>query len=213
MKTIPKLSVILILLLSCFHSYSQEIKTLFKKDGTNSHGGYGAISNKFTRIGGDFANLAEIYGGWYINHKFTLGLSGAAVTNNLHVPEQYRAVPGEELSYQYAQFGLFTEYVLASNNVVHLTAQLTSGAGFTTQYQRYNWDDQDEYDYDDGDIHDMNWFTIIEPGVNVEFNVLKWMRFCTGVSYRASFGSNGLGLKDKDISGVSLNAGFKFGKF
>lgn len=212
MKTLLKLSIVSILLLSASSSYCQEIKTLFKKEGTHSHGGYGAISSKFTRINGDFAHLAEIYGGWYINHKFTLGLSGASVTNDLRVPEQYRAVPGEDLSYQYTQFGLFTEYVLASNNVVHLTGQLTSGAGFTTQYQRLDSHDDDHYHYEE-DIHDTNWFTIIEPGVNVEFNVLKWMRFCTGVSYRASFGSNGLGMKDKDISGVSLNAGFKFGRF
>lgn len=213
MKNLLKLSLVLILALSSLHSYSQEIKTLFKKDSTNSHGGYGAINSKFTRINGDFAHLAEIYGGWYINHKFTLGISGAATTNNLRVPEQDRAVPGEKLSYQYVQFGLFTEYVLASNRAVHLSAQLMSGTGLTVQYQRYDWDHEDRYHHNEDDIHDTNWFTVIEPGVNAEFNVLKWMRFCTGVSYRASFGSDGLGLKDKDISGISLNAGFKFGKF
>ncbi len=213
MKKLLNLSLLLIVLLTCYHTQAQEIKTLFKGDSTRSHGGYGAISNKFTRINGDFANMTGLYGGWYINHQFTLGVSGSAVNSNLRVPEQYSAVPGTKMSYLYAQFGLFTEYVLASNRAVHLTAQLFAGPGFTTQYQRFDFDDEDRFDYKDDDVHDTNWFTVVEPGVNVEFNVFKWMRFTTGVSYRQAFNSNGLGMKDKDLSGLSLDAGFKFGKF
>lgn len=213
MNILQKFAFALLFLSVSTISYSQEIKTLFKGDSTRSHGGYGAISNKFTRINGNFANMTGLYGGWYINHQFTLGLSGSAVNSNLRVPEQYSTVPGTKMSYLYAQFGLFTEYVLASNRAVHLTAQLFAGPGFTTQYQRFDFDDEDRFDYDDDEFHDTKWFTVIEPGVNAEFNVFKWMRFTTGVSYRQTFNSNGLGMKDKDLSGLSLDAGFKFGKF
>ncbi|HEY5690690.1 MAG TPA: hypothetical protein VIS49_04455 [Cyclobacteriaceae bacterium] len=64
----------------------EEIHTVFKKNPVRSSGGYGAISNKFTSIGGQYANLVEMYGGWYVNHKFLLGLSGSATTNNIPVP-------------------------------------------------------------------------------------------------------------------------------
>jgi hypothetical protein len=47
----------------------------------------------------------------------------------------------------------------------------------------------------------------------VEFNVFKWMRFSPGVSYRAAFGSNGMGLGDNALSNISYNVSMKFGRF
>jgi hypothetical protein len=193
-----------------FYTSGQEIRTLVGGNNLHASGGYGALTNKFTTIKGQSANMAGIYAGWYINHKFTLGVSGAAVTNNIEVPDTYSAVPGEKMSYEYGQCGLLTEYVIGSNHVFHIGIQLFGGAGFTTQYQRYNWENND---FDEHNAHDTNWFVVTEPGVNVEVNVFKWMRFCSGVSYRSAFGSEGLGLKDKDINGTSLNVSLKFGKF
>src|SRR6187431_2071722 len=69
---------------------SQEIQTLFRGSHAES-GGYGAISNKFTTIRGQFANIVEVYGGWYVDHSLLIGLSASAVTNNLPVPLQYSA--------------------------------------------------------------------------------------------------------------------------
>lgn len=212
MKNMLKRSLVLVFISAALCSYSQEIQTLFRQDTLRSSGGYGAITNKFTKINGHYANLTGVYGGWYVNHHFTLGLSAASLTNNLRVPEEYSAVPGSNLSYQYVQFGLFTEYVVASSRMVHLNVQLMSGTGFTTQYRRYDWDfHEDRHDFDD--IYDTNWFVVVEPGLNVEINLLKWMRLSTGVSYRTALGSDGIGIKDKDISGGSIDVGLKFGKF
>jgi hypothetical protein len=213
MKTTLKFSFVIFFFAVAFRSSGQEIRTLIGSDRVRASGGYGALTNKFTTIKGQRANMAGIYAGWYINHKFTLGVSGAAVTNNIEVPDTYSTVSGKEMSYEYGQFGLLTEYVIGSNRVFHIGIQLFSGAGFTTQYQRYDWDHDDDYDFDEQNAHDTNWFVVTEPGVNIEVNVFKWMRFCPGISYRAAFGSEGLGMKDKDINGTSLNLSLKFGKF
>src|SRR4051812_32972800 len=140
MKTILKCFLLMFLLSASVMSYSQdsakvyrekyEIKTLLDSHGLRSSGGYGAITNKFTRIRGEYANLSGVYGGWYINHKFLLGVAGAALTNDIEVPEQYSTLPGEKMSYEYGQFGLMTEYTIASNKAVHLSFQLLTGAGF-----------------------------------------------------------------------------------
>jgi len=198
---------LLILLTAKIYSTAQEIQTLFK---TGRSGGYGAISNKFTTIRGDYANMVEVYGGWYTNSKFLLGLGGAAVTNNIPVPLEHSTVPTSDMSYIYSQFGLVTEYVVGSNNVMHVVFHLFSGAGFTGQYERYHGDD--DYDFDRSDL-DENWFFVAEPGVQVELNIFKWMRFSPGVSYRATVGSDGRGLTDRDLSDVSYNVTLKFGKF
>lgn len=189
---------------------NNEIQTVFKTSG-KATGGYGALTNKFTTIGGDFANLAGVYGGWYVNHKFLLGLSAAAATNNIPVPNKYSVDPLRNMSYEYGQFGLITEYVLGSNKPVHLAFNLFSGAGFTVQYERQNWEHNNDFDHHDN--HDENWFFVAEPGVQVEVNLFKWMRFSPGVSYRAAFGSDAVGLRDSDLSNISYNATLKFGKF
>ena len=191
-------------------NYAQDTKmnTLFDSH-LKSSGGYGALTNKFSRIRGEFANLSGIYGGWFINHRLMIGLGGEATTNNLRVPDQYSAKPGEAMTYQYSQFGLMTEYVVASNKSVHVVLQALAGTGFSLQYQRNGWRDYPDFNY----TADENWFVVAEPGIQLEMNLFKWMRFSPGVSYRASFGSNGAGLGDKEISGFSYGATLKFGRF
>ena len=187
------------------------IETVFR-GGATSVRGYGALTNKFTTIRGDYANLVGVYGGVYINHKFMIGVGGAAMTNRLDVPLQYSTDPLRDLNYEYGQFGLVTEYVIGSNKAFHVAFNLFSGAGFTMQNDRDEWDD-DEFDWNDDKTHDTNWFFVAEPGVQFEINVFKWMRFSPGISYRAAFASDGLGMRDSDISNISYNATLKFGRF
>lgn len=189
-----------------------EIRTLFGNRGYAS-GGYGAISNKFSTINGEPANIVELYGGWYVNHWFFIGAGGAASTNNIPVPHAHRTVQNLRMSYEYGQAGLMTEYIIASNRAIHLGFQLFAGGGFTLQYDRQRIEDNNDFDqYQDYD-HDVNWFPVVEPGVKVEMNVFRWLRLCPGVSYRLVHGSDGRGLNDDDINGMNVNITMKIGKF
>ncbi len=198
--------MMMILLTSIVYSQAQEIQTVFKP---GKSGGYGAIHNSFTTINGKYANMAGFYGGWYVNSKFLIGIGGAALTNDVPVAPQHSTIPGVDMSYAYGQFGLVTEYVLLSDKVFHAGIHLFTGGGFTGQYER-SFDG--DYNTDDSNF-DENFFTVVEPGAFVEINLLKWMRFSPGVSYRATFGSDAAGLSDKDLSNLSYNLTLKFGKF
>jgi hypothetical protein len=189
-------------------AFAQEIQTLFKDSQKPT--GYGALTNKFTMIGGQYANMVGAYGGVYLNHRFLLGFGGAALTNNLPVPAQFSVDPTRSLSYEYGQFGLVTEYVVASNKAVHVAFNMFAGPGFTVQYERYGYRD---FNMQGSGVKDENWFMVAEPGVELEINLFKWMRFSPGVSYRAAFGSHAAGLTDSDLSNISYNATLKFGKF
>ena len=191
-------------------SNDNHIHSLFQTHSHNS-GGYGAITNKFTYIDGHYANMVGVYGGWYVNHSFLLGLSAAGLTNDIKVPFEYRAQPLDNLSYMYGQVGMMTEYVVASNRAVHVAFNLFTGAGFTFQYERDDWHNDNEFDFDGG--NDEDWFFVAEPGVQVEVNLFKWMRFSPGISYRAVLNSNARGLGDSKLSDISYNATLKFGKF
>lgn len=197
----------MILLVSIAYSRAQEIQTVFKP---GKSGGYGAITNSFTTINGKYANLAGFYGGWYVNKKFLIGIGASAVTNDIPVLPANSTIPGVDMSYAYGQFGLVTEYVVASDKMLHVGFHLFTGAGFTAQYQRSNWDN--DYEPNQSNL-DENFFTVVEPGIQVELNLLKWMRFSPGVSYRATFGSDATGLSDNDLSNLSYNLTLKFGKF
>lgn len=187
-------------------SKAQDVQTIFKGHAS----GYGAITNKFTTIRGDFANISGVYGGVYLNHQFLLGLEVAASTNDIKVPAEFSALPGRTLSYQYGQFGMVNEYALGSNKAVHAVFHLFYGAGFTLQYNRNQWDNN--Y-YEDMGAHDENWFFVIEPGVQLEMNLFKWMRFSPGVSYRSTHGSDAKGMADSDLRDFTYSATLKFGKF
>jgi len=189
---------------------SNHVQSLFQTRAGEC-GGYGAITNKFTYIDGRYANMVGVYGGWYVNHSFLLGISASALTNDLKVPLEYRAEPLENLSYMYGQVGMMTEYVVASNKAVHVAFNVFTGAGFTLQYERDDWHDDHEMDWDGK--RDEDWFFVVEPGVQVEVNLFKWMRFSPGISYRTAVNSNALGLSDSKLSDISYNVTLKFGKF
>ncbi|MCF2517389.1 hypothetical protein [Dyadobacter sp. CY351] len=211
MKKILLLAICLIGI-SATDILAQENETIFKSSGIRRSGGYAAISNKFTKINGSYANMPGIYGGWFINRRFMLGLGFAATTNHIPVPLQDQQFPARKMTYQYGQAGLMTEYVVASTKWVHFNFNLLTGTGFTMQYDRREVDDWD-FDFDDHDGEDPKFFFLMEPGVQVEFNVLKWMRFSPGVSYRQAFGAKGNGLTDSDLSNITYNLTLKFGKF
>ncbi len=211
MKKLFFTSTLVLTLFASFDGFSQEIQTLFRSPRPS--GGYAAISNKFTTINGEYANLAEVYGGWFIKRRLLLGLGAAASTNYIAVPQEYSMNPQGRMSWQYGQFGLMTEYVFWSNKVIHLNLTLFGGAGFTLQYERYRHSDWDHWDHFEDIDHDEDFFPVIEPGAQLEINLLRWLRLSPGVSYRNTFGSNARGLGDDELSNWSYNVTLKIGKF
>ena len=206
-----RIGSITVVLLSLFFTkiMAQEghVKTIFNGN-LRSSGGYGALTNKFTSIRGDHTNLAGLYGGWFVNHRMMVGIAAAASTNNLRVPEQYSTNTNQNRTWQYGQFGLITEFIMNSDKPLHLAFSLFGGAGFTLQYQRDDWDHDGREN-----TSDENWFVVAEPGIQLEINLFRWMRFSPGISYRATFGSDGRGLADSDLRAISYNATVKFGRF
>ncbi|GAO43241.1 hypothetical protein [Flavihumibacter petaseus] len=188
---------------------AQQNQTIFGDKGIHGSTGYGAAGNKFTSINGHYANMPEIYGGWFVNHRFMIGLEMAATTNRIPVPAANQIVPDPDRCYQYGQFGLMTEYVFASKKSFHVAVNLMTGSGFMLQYYRGN-----KYDWHyDSEVYDENFFFVMEPGVQLEVNLLQWLRFSPGISYRRAFGSSSKGLTDDDISSLSGNLTLKFGRF
>lgn len=192
------------------HAQDEPIRTIFKN--THRTSAYGALTNKFTEIDGHHVNLAGFYAGVYMNRRVFLGVAAAAATSNLPVPSQFSSIQGRDMSYEYGQFGLITEFVVGSNRAIHPVFNFFAGPAFTVQYDR---DGDSEYwdNFDDRSTRDENWFMVAEPGVQIEMNLFKWMRFSPGVSYRFAHGNDAPGLTDSKLSGMNVNVTLKFGRF
>lgn len=111
--------------------------------------------------------------------------------------------------------GLFIEPVLFSKKAVHFSIPLLFGAGGIgeSEMRLLNIDQIDNPYYNDPVYLNSDFFLVFEPGLNMELNLLRFVRMYGGFSYRFM---NGVNLPNTDLnrlSGLSGNIGFRFGWF
>ncbi|MCX6151765.1 MAG: hypothetical protein NTX22_14675 [Ignavibacteriales bacterium] len=182
-------------------------------NGELEHGGYIAPSVRFTNLNNEFAALAGGYIGWVVNHQYVLGAGGFGLTNKIKVSEvaQNTYNRGPQLYMNFAYGGGYLEYVWRPNDLVHLSASALIGGGELKYVEKVHRDDW-EFDRED-DMVASDAFFVVEPTINAEMNVTSFFRIDAGVSYRMITGLNLIGIKNSDLSGVSANLSFKFGRF
>ena len=212
MKTIYIFAIAILTAVSAVAQENQnEYRSIFNKksDQKTAHGGYGGFGIGYGVIDDKDALLFHFKSAWVIDHKIGLGFAGSGFFNN--IDKRY----GDTESYLAGGYGGFlVEPVLFSNLPVHVAFPVILGAGgVSTVPQSYiNWDPINTYQYD----YDV--FFFVEPGVEVELNMVKFFRMTLGVSYRIT---NGIILTHPDydevpidaLDGLSFNMNFKFGKF
>lgn len=195
MKTIKILALIVVILASSTlfaQDDNEEMKILFpKKENPNqavSNGGYGAFSVGYTNINKQSAMIIGGRAAWIANHHFALGLIGygffSSIDNSYNSyedPSQYFLAGGYG--------GLLFEPIVAPNSPVHVSFPMLIGAGGATasnwNYNNYNYN----YNYNNY-YYNADAFFVFEPGVDVEFNIVKFFRVGLGVSYRLTSNIN-----------------------
>lgn len=211
-----KTAILIILLIATVSAFGQEqdneIKTLFGNSAPRSNGGYGAVSTGYTKIGDRDAILIGGRGAWLINHSFGLGLAGHGFLSEFKLDESLGA------DYQLAggYGGLMFEFIAMPKSPIHLSFPLTVGAGGMSYVKRgfVNGPNYDSFN------EDSQAFFVVEPGVELEVNVIKIMRLAFGVSYRYTsnidleYYDNQQSIVSSDVlRGFSGGITFKFGKF
>jgi len=192
------LTVLLAATLLSIAALAQE-KTLL--NGELHNGGYGAF---FTKIGGINGELGVFMGGqgsWILNHKLALGGKGYALINPVDVPEL------DNIKMEFGCWGGLIEYVIASENLIHMNINTMIGAGSVRYTVKDYTDDHSEVDYTE------DAFFVIEPGIDAELNIHKNFRIGLGVYYRIVSGVNYADLANADLNGLSGQITFKFGGF
>lgn len=214
MKTIKFLKSILFaaIIFSVTSSFAQDslkvkkektddgIKTIFGK--TKSHGGYLGLSCDYTEINDNDGIMMGGQVGWIINHSLVIGVGGYGFISD---QVDYSSNSYPQISGGYG--GLYFEGIALPKFPIHVSFPLLLGVGGVTTYTNYYNDDWSYY-ADDSDV-----FLVVEPGVNIELNMLKFFKLAFGAKYRYTSELYMPNINEEALNGLSFGMTLKFGKF
>ena len=195
---------------------NDEIRTIFSK--SKSNGGYGAITLNYSNIGGYDAMVAGGRAAFIFDHSLAIGFGGYGFSNNLNY-DYYHNNEEIHLSLAGGYGGLLIEPIIAGTSPVHVAFPILIGAGGVALVDMYNYEYWD--DYYPGNEYANDAFFVIEPAVELEFNLARFFRMAAAVSYRYTSNidlkRNGLELSSQTkadaLRGFNFGLTFKFGKF
>ncbi len=178
-----------------------EMSTLI--GSSSSIGGYGAISMLYTQIDNKDAFVFGARGGAVLGHVFTFGFAGAGFINDFH----YDPLVDDNVGLAGGYGGLFFEPIILPRYPVHISVPVLIGVG-GIGYTTYNDHFHDNIYVDESDA-----FLVIEPGIELEFNVARFFRFSLGGYYRYTSDINLINTPKNVLTGFSGGVNFKFGVF
>lgn len=189
-----------------------EIKTLFKKKESGEKiklGWYIGPQAMYTQFKQKDVFLAGLNFGVTLNHFFSVGLTASGIVNpgNLWY-DNIDSYHGAYLAGGYG--GVKFEFAVFPRYPVHISFPVTiGGGGLTYLYNNYyEWDTYYNYTSLDWDA-----FFLVEPGINVEVNVVKFFRIFAGASYRYTPDLDLMNTPTDLINNFNAVLGLKFGKF
>ncbi len=199
---------------------NSEVRTIFGSKGNHSNGGYGAVMINYGQVNNHDALFMGARGAWLIDHNFGIGLGGYGFVSD----PKLDPVINEEYQFSGGYGGLLIEPVVAAKFPVHVSFPILIGAGGVA-YNKH-WQETDNDNYCDETYEDSDAFFILEPGIELEFNMVKFFRLGLSVTYRYTSDIN-LGYKETTINapmpnvigsqgmlrGFNYGIVFKFGKF
>jgi hypothetical protein len=214
MNSIKIIITSVIFIMAVMNTYAQEdeyftraeegsdIKTLGGE--THHHGGFGALSFKATSFSNESVVLAGLRGGWIINRSVAIGLEGYGI-----IPSQkfdnVNSFNGDQSILLGGYGGLFIEPIFWSNEVLHLTLPISAGAGWLGYH--------DDFEVIGNQLIDDDIIWYVEPGANLEINVVKNFRIATGISYRFTEDLEMLNTESDAFNGMNYYLTLKFGRF
>lgn len=212
-----KLSLLLAMVMIFGFTYAQdddyknnEIQTIFSNHGNN--GGFGAVSLGYSEIDKSDAFIGGIRGGFIFDQKFAIGLGGYGFINNLD-NRSYNNTIKDDLYMAGGYGGIFIEPILAGNKPVHLSFPMLfgiGGASLTEDWENWEWEDDNYYHNRN---YDSDVFFVFEPAVELEFNLARFFRLATSVSYRFTTDLDLFETDEDALRGLRFAMVFKFGKF
>lgn len=186
-----------------------KIKSLLGKE--NDLNGFGAMDLKVGDFIDERALLMGAYGGFIINRKYLFGLAGYGFLTNVEFDGN---VPGETeiktLNLHGGYGGVLIGLTIAPRELIHISIPILLGAGAV------EISDRDFFVNNPADSEftvENSAFFVIEPGLELEFNITRYFRVGAGATYRHIAGTELVNVADEDLRGFSGMMSFRFGRF
>ena len=172
-------------------------------------GTFGGFGFNYLETGKEAIGI-NLQGGIIMNQWLTAGLQGNAFFTISPLTDKYT---NEDASLMGAYGGLFVAPVFWSNALVHITLPIFAGYG-NVSYELYDISDAANR------IEDSDWFWAFEPGLEIEMNLMKFIRIAVGSYYRycgkvrLNYENGGESIVPENIlNNFSIGIRLRFGKF
>ena len=187
---------------------NERMSTLFGGTrGQIDYGGWAGINFGYNQVDGKDTYKIGARGGVLINHRFTIGLAG----NGFFSDREYEnIITDQTVRIAGGDGGLFMEATLFPFFPVHVSIPVIIGAGGVA-YTSNQWNDG-EY-YWGREKFDSDAYFLLEPGLEVELNLIKFMRLAVGGTYRFTSDIDMVNTSSGMLRGLNWHFTLKFGSF
>ena len=187
--------------------------TLIKLIKPQTIGLYVSPEFSYGQLRGSMTSFSGASAMFVLNKKWAIGAMASMSLDNTFVP---KAV--SPLAVQAAFGGGKIEYTPKPDALVHVSFPLVIGMGeasadsvSTRGGHGFMYDHENGF----GRNANSNSYVVVQPGINVEMNLLRYAKLYVGANYRVSFLSDNQTalLPASTLQGFSVNAGLKLGLF
>jgi hypothetical protein len=178
---------------------------------------------QYGSLAGEFTPMAGVSGTLHINKKWGIGVAGYSTVNNF-TPTVLNAKSLLNLNVMYG--GLKLEYTPNPNAPIHVSFPLLIGGGMARVDSANNYRNgfdgfggRDRNNRREFNGRDNTNFWVIQPGINIEANVIRFLKIYAGASYRITPSVNNETTTvlptptANQLSGLNFSAGLKVGLF
>lgn len=169
---------------------------------------YGQLRGDMTGFGGASAMVV-------LNKKWAVG-----VTGQMSLAENFVPKAVAPLAVQSMIMGGKIEFTPRPDALIHVSFPLMIGGGEASADSvradgGHDWHDNNDSLRTEKGRHNGNGFLVVQPGIHLEMNLLRYAKIYVGANYRLSFLTDNQTalLPANTLQGFSINAGLKLGLF
>ncbi len=215
-----KILTALIVISASFSAYAQkyvdtndpkkeEIKSLLSKG--NDLNGFGGSDLRIGDFKDERGLLVGAYGGLIINRRYLFGVAGYGIVTKVEFDGM---VPGQtetkSLNLHGGYGGVLVGASIAPREVIHVSIPILLGAGaFEVVDKNFFTNNLPDSEF----TIENSVFFVLEPGIEIEFNISNHFRLGFGASYRYITGTELVNIEDEDVTGGAGMISFRFGRF
>jgi hypothetical protein len=158
---------------------------------------------KLSKVINDWQSFGGVRLGYGINHKYIFGIEVDGVVSDMGFYGPGSLTENDYLRNTLFYGGLYFDFIVPTGIPLQVSFPTLLGVGGDIVYEKQPF----------AKFLEVGDFKFAEPKLNLELNLLRFLRIGAGVGYRLVTNSHIQRLSNKDLSGIVINANIKFGSF